>query len=60
VPIRAALTQESPQASLSVEAVNRRGKRARIPIQVTPVGGAAAEIRGAIVLMGAQLLETGF
>src|SRR5215813_13483575 len=38
-PIRTVLSQESPQASLVLQAVNRRGKRVRCSIRVTPMRG---------------------
>ena len=59
VPIRAVLAQETQQASLIVEAVNRRGRRVRSSIRVTPLRGSAGETRGAIVHMEEQVLETG-
>src|SRR5262249_19730090 len=56
-PIRTVLSQESPQASLVLQAVNRRGKRARCSIPGLPMRGSTNEIRGAIVLMEEQVLE---
>src|SRR5262249_23095550 len=57
-PIRNVLSQDGPQASLRLEAVNRRGKRMRCAVRVTPMRGSGAEIRGAIVLMEEQPLES--
>src|SRR5262249_49586 len=56
-PIRTVLSQESSQASLVLQAVNRRGKRVRCSIRVTPMRGSTNEIRGAIGLMEEQVLE---
>jgi len=56
-PIRTVLAQESPHASLTLQAVNRRGKRVRCSIRITPLRGSAAEVRGVIVLMDEQILE---
>jgi two-component system CheB/CheR fusion protein len=58
-PIRNVLSQENGQAKLRLEAVNRRGKRIRCSIRVTPLRGSASEIRGVIVLMEEQTLESG-
>jgi len=58
-PIRNVLSQEGGQASLRLEAVNRRGKRIHCSIRVTPLRGSASETRGAIVLMEEQSAEPG-
>ena len=56
-PIRAILAEGTSHESLSIECVNRRGKRIRCGIRATPLRGPKGEVLGAIVIMDEQRLD---
>jgi two-component system, chemotaxis family, CheB/CheR fusion protein len=48
--LRSVLTGDEPQQALTVEAVNRRGKRIRVRVSSSPLLGTQNEIRGVILI----------
>jgi len=57
-PVRSVLTMETALARLTVECLNRRGKRIRCAIRAAPLRGGSNEVRGAILLMEEEVVPS--
>jgi two-component system CheB/CheR fusion protein len=56
-PLRDCLAGDSSDGQLTVDAVNRRGKKVRVKVSCTPLLGWAKDIRGVILLMDDEQRE---